>query len=483
MSLTKRCRLCVGRCDEGKSLYDDSGQANALHGIIVKYFHPTIIDIGKYRHLTSICRHCWRQVWKFCNFQKSIHEAQIKLLDEEVQLEANKSASVEPPSSISFTQPSVEQHFNAQIFHCPESQHPSSESQHFDELINIETDGGSIELKPIIIQGSNGSKTLAEKRLQAVEVVQESTKESRPIVNEAAQDDHNVVGMEICPTSYRQPIIQQNFNIPNVQSLAATTLQTTEPILPTSESTLPSTQPTFNGLINIQSMNGSIELQQKPNSELEKSLPATDTLPEEEFISQPVIKQEKLSSDLDSETVLVIDDSSSETENSLLVVKKEVQESEPFHGTYGLSVNDTLTESDLTDSTKRPSKCYICKKFVKTRKALRLHMDLYHSTNISNEPVECKICHCILENNMALYVHYHCGHQLATYSYSCTQCNELFNKMDDYQTHLSLAHGRESYQFGYKQPTTAATAESDSNDGCGQNSKRRRKQTLRIKRE
>lgn len=43
------------------------------------------MNIHIYKQFTGICRQCWRQVWKFCNFQKSIHEAQIKLVAEKTE--------------------------------------------------------------------------------------------------------------------------------------------------------------------------------------------------------------------------------------------------------------------------------------------------------------------------------------------------------------------------------------------------------------
>uniref|UniRef100_A0A1I8PL18 C2H2-type domain-containing protein n=1 Tax=Stomoxys calcitrans TaxID=35570 RepID=A0A1I8PL18_STOCA len=75
------CRLCVNWGEDFKSLYDENGQPNALYEIIVKYFHPTVLDIKKYKKLTGICQECWHQIWSFCSFQKSIHEAQQKLCE------------------------------------------------------------------------------------------------------------------------------------------------------------------------------------------------------------------------------------------------------------------------------------------------------------------------------------------------------------------------------------------------------------------
>ncbi|XP_073842803.1 uncharacterized protein isoform X1 [Musca autumnalis] len=80
MSQKNSCRLCVKWCENFKSLYDDSGQPNALYEIIVKYFHPTVLNIEKYTYLHGICRQCWIHIKEFTTFQKSIKEAQINLL-------------------------------------------------------------------------------------------------------------------------------------------------------------------------------------------------------------------------------------------------------------------------------------------------------------------------------------------------------------------------------------------------------------------
>ncbi|XP_059222357.1 uncharacterized protein LOC106092620 isoform X9 [Stomoxys calcitrans] len=99
------CRLCVNKCQSPfKSLYDDKGRPNALYEIIVKYFHPTVLNIDKYKQFTGICRACWRHVWKFCNFQKSVHESQLRLSQvlpepDEISTESFPKANLlsEPP--------------------------------------------------------------------------------------------------------------------------------------------------------------------------------------------------------------------------------------------------------------------------------------------------------------------------------------------------------------------------------------------------
>uniref|UniRef100_A0A1I8Q413 C2H2-type domain-containing protein n=1 Tax=Stomoxys calcitrans TaxID=35570 RepID=A0A1I8Q413_STOCA len=82
------CRLCVRNCsDDQRSLYDESGQANANHDLVGKYFTNTMLNMEWERRLQYICCKCWQHIWEFHKFQESIIEAQKGL---QLQVEATK---------------------------------------------------------------------------------------------------------------------------------------------------------------------------------------------------------------------------------------------------------------------------------------------------------------------------------------------------------------------------------------------------------
>uniref|UniRef100_A0A1I8PDS2 C2H2-type domain-containing protein n=1 Tax=Stomoxys calcitrans TaxID=35570 RepID=A0A1I8PDS2_STOCA len=71
------CRLCVKSChDYQHSLYDETGQANANHDLVGKYFTNTMLNMEWERRLQYMCGKCWQHIWKFHQFQESIIEAQ-----------------------------------------------------------------------------------------------------------------------------------------------------------------------------------------------------------------------------------------------------------------------------------------------------------------------------------------------------------------------------------------------------------------------
>ncbi|XP_073842807.1 uncharacterized protein isoform X2 [Musca autumnalis] len=82
MTQSTTCRLCVDKCQEYETLYDENGFGNELYEVIYSLFHPKIIDMDKYRHLSIICNKCWNQVLDFHNFQKFVTDAQERLQDD-----------------------------------------------------------------------------------------------------------------------------------------------------------------------------------------------------------------------------------------------------------------------------------------------------------------------------------------------------------------------------------------------------------------
>uniref|UniRef100_A0A1I8PLA3 C2H2-type domain-containing protein n=1 Tax=Stomoxys calcitrans TaxID=35570 RepID=A0A1I8PLA3_STOCA len=81
MSQQNTCRLCANSFEHCKSFYDEKGRPNSLHRILVKLFHPPVINIHKYKHLKRICLQCWGHIREFCKFQMSIARAQLKLVE------------------------------------------------------------------------------------------------------------------------------------------------------------------------------------------------------------------------------------------------------------------------------------------------------------------------------------------------------------------------------------------------------------------
>ncbi|XP_013105358.1 zinc finger protein 816 isoform X2 [Stomoxys calcitrans] len=71
------CRLCVKNCnDHHRSLYDETGQANANHDLVGKYFTNAMLNMEWEGHLHYVCGKCWQYIWEFHQFQQSVIEAQ-----------------------------------------------------------------------------------------------------------------------------------------------------------------------------------------------------------------------------------------------------------------------------------------------------------------------------------------------------------------------------------------------------------------------
>uniref|UniRef100_A0A1I8QBA2 Protein krueppel n=1 Tax=Stomoxys calcitrans TaxID=35570 RepID=A0A1I8QBA2_STOCA len=71
------CRLCVKSCNNYQhSLYDETGQANSNHDMVVKYFTSAMLNMEWEQRLQYICEKCWQHIWEFHQFQESIIEAQ-----------------------------------------------------------------------------------------------------------------------------------------------------------------------------------------------------------------------------------------------------------------------------------------------------------------------------------------------------------------------------------------------------------------------
>uniref|UniRef100_A0A1I8QB65 Uncharacterized protein n=1 Tax=Stomoxys calcitrans TaxID=35570 RepID=A0A1I8QB65_STOCA len=71
------CRLCVRSCNNNQhSLYDETGQANANHELVGKYFTNAMLNMEWEKRLQYICEECWQHIWDFHQFQESIIEAQ-----------------------------------------------------------------------------------------------------------------------------------------------------------------------------------------------------------------------------------------------------------------------------------------------------------------------------------------------------------------------------------------------------------------------
>ncbi|XP_005175868.1 zinc finger Y-chromosomal protein isoform X2 [Musca domestica] len=95
MTQSTTCRLCVDKCQEYETLYDENGFGNELYEVIFSLFHPKIIDMDKYRHLNIICNKCWGQVLDFHNFQKFVTDAQERLQEEGDTKDVKTSTDVE----------------------------------------------------------------------------------------------------------------------------------------------------------------------------------------------------------------------------------------------------------------------------------------------------------------------------------------------------------------------------------------------------
>ncbi|XP_059223045.1 transcription factor grauzone-like [Stomoxys calcitrans] len=71
------CRLCVKSCnDYQRSLYDETGQANANHNLVGKYVTNAMLNMEWEKRLQYICGKCWQHIWEFHQFQESIIKAQ-----------------------------------------------------------------------------------------------------------------------------------------------------------------------------------------------------------------------------------------------------------------------------------------------------------------------------------------------------------------------------------------------------------------------
>uniref|UniRef100_A0A1I8NT30 Uncharacterized protein n=1 Tax=Stomoxys calcitrans TaxID=35570 RepID=A0A1I8NT30_STOCA len=86
------CRLCVKSCkDDQHSLYDETGQANANHDLVSKYFTNAMLNMEWEGRLQYVCGKCWQQILKFHQFQESAIEAQKVAIKEFGEVDKAKS--------------------------------------------------------------------------------------------------------------------------------------------------------------------------------------------------------------------------------------------------------------------------------------------------------------------------------------------------------------------------------------------------------
>uniref|UniRef100_A0A1I8P456 Transcription factor grauzone n=1 Tax=Stomoxys calcitrans TaxID=35570 RepID=A0A1I8P456_STOCA len=105
------CRLCVKSCNDYQhSLYDETGQANANHDLVSKYFTNTMLNIAWEKRLQYICGKCWQNISEFHKFQESVIEAQRGLHLKEVG-----NVNFKPEENINQHEIQLELH-NAQKF-------------------------------------------------------------------------------------------------------------------------------------------------------------------------------------------------------------------------------------------------------------------------------------------------------------------------------------------------------------------------------
>ncbi|XP_059223049.1 transcription factor grauzone-like [Stomoxys calcitrans] len=79
------CRLCVKSCNDcQRSLYDETGQANANHDLVSKYFTNAMLNMEWKKRLQNICGEYWQHILEFHQYQECVIEAQKGLHLKEV---------------------------------------------------------------------------------------------------------------------------------------------------------------------------------------------------------------------------------------------------------------------------------------------------------------------------------------------------------------------------------------------------------------